>query len=58
MLSNPLIGEITKIIPVQTIIFDEASQIEVGNFLPVLYGFKTSLQKMVFIGDDKQCETH
>jgi regulator of nonsense transcripts 1 len=55
MLSNPHIHAFTRIIPVHTIMFDEASQIEVGNYLPVLHRFKTSLQKMVFIGDDKQC---
>jgi hypothetical protein len=56
MLSNSRIGDFTRLVPVQTIIFDEASQIEVGNYLPVLHRFRHSLQKMVFIGDDKQCE--
>jgi hypothetical protein len=46
----------TTIIPVQTVIIDEASQIEVGDYLPILARYKTSLRKMVFIGDDKQCE--
>jgi hypothetical protein len=57
MLSNPRIGEFARIVPVQTIIFDEASQIEVGDYLPVLHRFRPSLQKIVFIGDDKQRET-
>ena len=46
----------TEVVPVQTVIVDEASQIEVGDYLPVLARYKTSLRKMVFIGDDKQCE--
>ena len=45
----------TKIVPVQTIIIDEASQIEAGDYLPILARYKTTLRKMVFIGDDKQC---
>jgi regulator of nonsense transcripts 1 len=54
MLSNPRIEDFTRQVPVQTVIFDEASQIEVGDYLPLLQRFKHSLQKMVFIGDDKQ----
>ncbi|KAG0705729.1 P-loop containing nucleoside triphosphate hydrolase protein [Suillus ampliporus] len=54
MLSNPRINDFTRIVPVQTVIFDEASQIEVGDYLPLLQRFQHSLQKMVFIGDDKQ----
>jgi hypothetical protein len=45
----------TKIVPVQTVIIDEASQIEVGDYLPILARYKSTLRKMVFIGDDKQC---
>ena len=45
----------TEIVPVQTIIIDEASQIEVGDYLPILAMHATTLRKMVFIGDDKQC---
>ena len=44
-----------EIVPVKTIIIDEASQIEVGDYLPILATYKTTLRKMVFIGDDKQC---
>jgi hypothetical protein len=48
----------TKIVPVQTVIIDEASQIEVGGYLPILAKYQTTLRKMIFIGDDKQrrCE--
>ena len=44
----------TKIVPVQTVIIDEASQIEAGDYLPILAKYKTTLRKMIFIGDDKQ----
>ena len=44
----------TTIVPVQTIIIDEASQIEAGDYLLILARYKTTLRKMVFIGDDKQ----
>lgn len=54
MLSNPSINEITLQVPVETVIFDEASQIEVGDYLPLLQRFQPTLQKMVFIGDDRQ----
>ena len=46
----------TTIVPVQTVIVDEASQIEVGDYLPVLGKYKSSLRKIVFIGDGKQRE--
>jgi len=36
-------------------IVDEASQIEVGNYISIFTNFKHSLRKVCFIGDDKQC---
>ena len=45
----------TEIVPVQTVIVDEASQIEDGDYLPVLAMYKRTLRKLIFIGDDKQC---
>ncbi|KAJ7928927.1 P-loop containing nucleoside triphosphate hydrolase protein [Mycena leptocephala] len=56
MLSNPRISAVTRLVPLQTLMVDEASQVEIGDFLPLLYLFAKSLQKMVFIGDDKQCK--
>lgn len=56
MLSNPKLAVITRLVPLRTVIFDEASQIEVGDYMSVLHQFKSSLQKLAFIGDDKQCE--
>jgi superfamily I DNA and/or RNA helicase len=54
MLSNPLISEIARQVPVETVVVDEASQIEVGEYIPMLYTFQRTLRKLVFIGDDKQ----
>lgn len=56
MLSNSQILKFTRCIPIHTLIVDEASQIEVGNFLPVLFTAVKTLQKLCFIGDDKQCQ--
>ena len=55
MLSNPSISVFTLLAPVNTVIFDEASQIEVGNYVPVLHRHLKTLKKVVFIGDHKQC---
>jgi len=54
MLSNPSIAAYAHIAPVHTIMFDEASQIEVGDYIPVIHRFSSSLRKFVFIGDNKQ----
>ncbi|KAJ7274285.1 AAA domain-containing protein, partial [Mycena haematopus] len=56
MLSNPRLSVITRLVPLQTLMVDEASQVEIGDFVPMLYRFSPSLQKMVFIGDDRQCD--
>lgn len=56
MLSNAKLALVARLVPVETIIFDEASQIEVGNYFPPIHLFHTVLKKMVFIGDDKQRE--
>lgn len=54
MLSNPKLSVFTGVVPIQTVIVDEASQIEIGNYVPLLHVFKTTVAKLVFIGDDKQ----
>jgi hypothetical protein len=46
---------IPDLVPVQTVIVDEASQIEMGDYLPMVERFNTTLRKIVCIGDDKQC---
>ncbi|KAJ7707601.1 AAA domain-containing protein, partial [Mycena rosella] len=53
MLSNSKIAPVTRLVPLQMVMVDEASQVEIGNFVPMLYSFST-LQKLIFIGDDKQ----
>jgi superfamily I DNA and/or RNA helicase len=45
----------TELVPVETLIVDEASQVEIGDYLIPLSRFYNSLQKIIFIGDDKQC---
>lgn len=54
MLSNDHIAPFVHVTPVDVLIFDEGSQIEVGNYLPVLHRFMHTLTKIVFIGDPKQ----
>jgi hypothetical protein len=54
MLSVDKVVHVARIIPVQTVIVDEASQIELGDYLPALHLYSRSLRKLVFIGDDKQ----
>lgn len=53
MLSNRSIPKFTHHIPMKSLIVDEASQIEVGNYISVFSTFQ-SLRKACFIGDDKQ----
>jgi hypothetical protein len=55
MLSNSKLSFFTRLVPVEIVVVDEASQIEIGDYLPMLSLFQTTLQKLVFIGDDKQC---
>ena len=44
-----------ELVPVETLIVDEASQVEIGDYLIPLSRFHNSIQKLIFIGDDKQC---
>ena len=46
----------TRLVPVETVIVDEASQIELGDYLPLLSRFGRGIEKLVFVGDDKQRE--
>jgi hypothetical protein len=43
-------------IPVSTLVIDEASQIEIGHYMSIFTEFATTLGKVCFIGDDKQCK--
>lgn len=56
MLSNPQLGSISQYNPVTTLVIDEASQIEIGDYMAVFTRYP-SLQKLCFIGDDKQCRS-
>ncbi|KAG2110288.1 P-loop containing nucleoside triphosphate hydrolase protein, partial [Suillus discolor] len=42
-----------KAAPLRTLVIDEASQIEIGDYIP-LFTSHTSIRKVCFIGDDKQ----
>ncbi|KAF7316738.1 AAA-12 domain-containing protein [Mycena chlorophos] len=55
MLSNKRIQtQFRSYVAINRIIVDEASQIEIGDYLPVLDQYGAALCKMCFIGDDKQ----
>lgn len=56
MLSHPMLMRtgITRLVPLEVVLVDEASQIEIGDFLPMLSKFGSDIQKLAFIGDDKQ----
>jgi hypothetical protein len=56
MLSNKHLAEsgLTRMFPLRTIVVDEASQIEVGDYLPVFHTFEKTLRRLCFVGDDKQ----
>lgn len=44
----------SRLVPPAVIIFDEASQIEIGDYFPLLLRYQAVLKKLVFIGDHKQ----
>ncbi|KAF7424521.1 hypothetical protein PC9H_009828 [Pleurotus ostreatus] len=58
MFANDSMKVYTRCVAVETVIFDEASQIEVGCYLPLFARFNSTLRKLVFIGDDKQLPPH
>ena len=43
-------------VPLKTLVIDEASQIEIGDYIP-LFASHSTIRKVCFIGDDKQCES-
>ncbi|KZT04829.1 P-loop containing nucleoside triphosphate hydrolase protein [Laetiporus sulphureus 93-53] len=55
MLSNPVLEDclIFKLIPMEKLVIDEASQIDVFEFMHLFHKFK-ELQKICFFGDPKQ----
>ena len=56
MLSHHRLPLFTRLVPVEVVIVDEASQIEIGDYIPMLHLHERTIRKLVFIGDDKQCE--
>jgi len=48
----------TELVPVETLIVDEASQVEIGDYLIPLSRFHNTIQKITFIGDNKQLAPH
>ncbi|KIK24112.1 hypothetical protein PISMIDRAFT_99255, partial [Pisolithus microcarpus 441] len=55
MLSSPILhtSGVFRVVQLQTIVVDEASQIEVGSYIP-LFTTSSTIRKVTFIGDDKQ----
>ena len=54
LLSNSMLNEvIVRHVEMSTIIVDEASQIEISSYVPMLAKY-TGLRKICFFGDDKQ----
>ena len=56
MLSNVRLAKagLFRLFPLRTLIVDEASQIELGGYLPVFHNFEKTLRRVCFVGDDKQ----
>ena len=58
MLSQPRLAEcglMDDLVPPETLIVDEASQIEISGYITPFLELKT-LKRACFVGDDKQCE--
>jgi len=56
-MSHPKLSALTEAVPIINAIIDEASQIEVGQYVPLVKSFGSTLRKLCFIGDDKQCKS-
>lgn len=57
MISNRKLQKlVTQMVPIINVIVDEASQIEVGQYMPLFKSFGETLRKICFVGDDKQCK--
>jgi len=56
MMSHEDLLMFSTLIPVNNVIIDEASQIYLADYVPLLDRFSHSLKKLVLIGDDKQRE--
>jgi len=60
MLSNSKLQDygLTQAVPIMNVVIDEASQIEIGQYVPLFKSFGKTLRKLCFIGDDKQLPPH
>ncbi|KAI0342846.1 P-loop containing nucleoside triphosphate hydrolase protein [Trametopsis cervina] len=54
MFSNQRAAVFAATVPVDVVIVDEASQIELGDYIPLLNKHGERIKKLVFIGDDQQ----
>ncbi|KAL6300812.1 P-loop containing nucleoside triphosphate hydrolase protein, partial [Sparassis latifolia] len=56
MLSNPVIEDrgIFSLVPPERLVIDEASQINISDFMPLFYKFNSHLIKVCFFGDPNQ----
>ncbi|KAG9314976.1 P-loop containing nucleoside triphosphate hydrolase protein [Chiua virens] len=59
MLSSDVLrwGGAFRMAPLHTVVVDEASQIEIGDYIPLFSSFST-IRKAIFIGDDMQLPPH
>jgi len=55
MVSSPKTHDLSRIVPITNVVIDEASQIEISQYVPLFNSFGHTLRKLCFIGDDKQC---
>ncbi|KAI0002119.1 P-loop containing nucleoside triphosphate hydrolase protein, partial [Russula compacta] len=56
MLSNPTLDScgLFRVVPVRSLVIDEASQIDIFEFMHLFYKFSKTLMKVCFFGDPKQ----
>lgn len=54
MLPNKRLENFISIVPVQCLIVDEASQIELGDYLAPTHLLCQTLRRIVLVGDEKQ----
>ncbi|KAG8213318.1 P-loop containing nucleoside triphosphate hydrolase protein [Butyriboletus roseoflavus] len=59
MLSNDILRKqgVFRRTPLHTVVVDEASQIEIGDYIPMFTNFPT-IRKVIFIGDNLQLPPH
>ena len=56
MLNAPNVQALARKCTLETLVIDEASQIEMKDYISILSKFGNHIQKICFIGDDKQCK--